>query len=149
MIDLPNLVKPIEIETNEYGCELVVNRWTCEFGQVYLTVNKKTQLAHRIAYEQAYGEIPEGLVVRHKCDNPNCINPRHLELGTHEDNVRDRVERNRSAKGSNNGRAKLTEDDVRYIRSTDETTYSLAQKFGVDRKAIRNIRQFKTWKHVV
>ncbi len=135
--------------TNEKDCQLVTSHKPDRDGHIMIGINGKYVRLHRFVYEERYGEIPNELVVRHKCDNPNCINPEHLEIGTHADNIRDRVERNRSARGSNHGRAKLTEDNVRYIRNTNETTYFLAKEFDVDRKTIRNIRQFKTWKHVV
>lgn len=141
--------KELVTETNEQGCELVVSHVQKKHGHVEIYRDGKKRLVHRYVYEESFGEIPEGLVVRHKCDNPNCINLEHLELGTHADNVADRVERQRSAKGSQNGRAKLTDDDVKYIRN-DEThnITQLATMFNVDRKAIRNIKQNKTWKHV-
>lgn len=150
LIELSDNRKPLKIETNDIGCELIVNRWMSKDGHIHLSNDGKRSLAHRLAYEQAFGEIPEGLIVRHKCDNPNCINPNHLELGTHEDNVKDRVERSRSAKGSNNGRAKLSEEDIRYIRNNDiHSNTELSKMFKVDPKAIRDIKNFKTWKHVV
>lgn len=135
----------VKTVTNEEGCHLVVSHKPHRDGHIY----KNGKRLHRVVYKETYGEIPDGLVVRHKCDNPNCINPEHLELGTHADNVRDRVERNRSAKGSNNGRAKLTEDDVRYIRSGEITNKSeLARMFKVDHKTIRQILKFEIWKEI-
>lgn len=141
--------KELVTETNEQGCELVVSHARTKDGHVRITVNGKSYYLHRLVYSDNYGEIPNDNVVRHKCDNPNCINPEHLELGTHADNVADRVERQRSAKGSQNGRAKLTEDNVRYIRNSEEKNTHLAKRFNVDEKAIRQIKQNKTWKHVV
>lgn len=149
MLDIPNRRKPIETETNEQGCMLITSHCTAKSGHIQMKIGGKVKWLHRYIYEQTHGELSEELVVRHKCDNPNCVNIEHLELGTHEDNVRDRVERSRSATGTNNGRAKLTEDDIIYIRTCEGITKAeLARKFNVDRKVIRNILEYKTWKHV-
>jgi len=100
----------------------------------------KTQRAHRVAYETTHGiGIAEGLVVRHKCDTPACVNPAHLELGTHADNVRDKMERGRHRcgmlKGEAHGRARLTDTDIQSIRelyaSGGYTMRTLGPKFGV------------------
>lgn len=64
-------------------------------GRGYITVDKRKMLSYRVVYELVHGEIPEGMVVRHKCDNPLCCNPVHLELGTHVDNEADKYERDR------------------------------------------------------
>ena len=74
--------------------------------------------AHRLSYSLKNGPIPDGYVVRHKCDNPSCINPEHLEVGTQADNIADKVSRGRQARGSGVGRAILTEESVRGIRSS-------------------------------
>lgn len=93
--------------------------------------------------------MPSGIVVRHKCDNPKCFNPAHLIEGTTADNVRDRVERGRSAKGEKHGRSKLTTRRVRKIlRDTETPINELARKYGVSPKAIRLIKQRVNWKHV-
>ena len=88
-------------------------------GYVVFYAEGKNQHSHRAAYKEWVCPIPEGMVVRHKCDNPPCINPKHLELGTVQDNVNDREERGRRtpARGEKNGYAKLTWDNVNDIRS--------------------------------
>jgi hypothetical protein len=108
-----------------------------------------TQLAHRVAYELWNGVIPDGSVARHKCDVRNCVNPEHLELGTHTDNMRDMFERNRQANvvGVNNPRAKLTEENVREIRVLlDKGLFQqeIACMFGVTQTAISRIKR-RVW----
>lgn len=84
------------------------------FSVVYGAV-RTTQQAHRVAYELVKGVIPDGMIVRHDCDTPACCNPAHLQLGTHQDNVDDRIRRGRSryvaVSGNRNGNAKLRSDD--------------------------------------
>lgn len=102
--------------------------------------------AHRVSYELANGPIPAGLLIRHTCDNPPCVNPSHLILGTHDDNMRDMAIRERSAK------TKLTADEVREIReelSAGESRKSLAARFGVTPGCIGYIAVGRTWRHVV
>jgi hypothetical protein len=75
--------------------------------QTYLLGKKKHYLMHRVSFQIFSGiDISSDNIICHKCDNPSCINPRHLVLGTHLENVKDRVIKNRSAKGKNNGRYK-------------------------------------------
>jgi hypothetical protein len=112
--------------------------------------------AHREAYEAEHGAgSADGLVVRHKCDTRLCVNPDHLELGTQADNVRDRDERERQAKGETNGRAKLTDDDVRAIRATyvlrsrTHGQAALARQFGVSGPLIGQITRRELWRHVL
>lgn len=112
--------------------------------------------AHRKAYEDAFGPIPEGLFVCHRCDNPACINPAHLFLGTAADNNRDRHAKGRSRglfpsgdehparqrSGQRHWSAKLSDDDVQAIRSERAkgiTTLSLGNRFGVNPATISRI----------
>jgi hypothetical protein len=109
-------------------------------------------LAHRVVWEIANDrKIPPGMVVRHKCDNPPCVNPEHLEIGTAADNRADCIARNRHAKGERHGRAKLTWHDALTIRRLqgEVTIYRMAKDFGVTRKAIRKVLQGKTWRDAV
>lgn len=113
---------------------------------LYCTMGKES--AHRVAYRIAHGPIPAGLLIRHSCDNPACCNPEHLSLGTHADNVADRVERNRSAVGEGNGRAVLSESCVEHIRRSGFSVAVLANHYEVSHDTIRDVKEGRTWKHL-
>lgn len=107
--------------------------------------------AHRAAYEMFKGEVPDDLVVRHMCHNKTCVNPDHLEIGTHQDNMNDMVEANRQAKGERAGRAKLTEFNVKEIRlryKNGEGQREIAKEFSVSQCTVNHIIIRKTWKHI-
>lgn len=108
--------------------------------------------AHRFAYELEHGPIPEGLVVMHSCDNPACVNPAHLSVGTHKDNSQDMIRKGRhkriAPKGTDNGKAKLDADMVRFIRQTKETNAELSRRLGLSPNTIRGVRIGRTWSHV-
>lgn len=152
----PN-TKEIAGYVDENGC------WICDsytplykdgrhgYFKIHRVLNgeMKQMLIHRYVYENLHGiRLDSNVVLRHKCDNPMCINPNHMITGSHKENVQDRVERNRSAKGEVNGRSKITEEDVRYIRASKETKAFLSKKFGVDPKVIYNVQNFLSWKDV-
>ncbi len=109
---------------------------------------QKWYSAHRLAWEWANEPIPAGLCVLHRCDNPSCVNPSHLFLGTHKENAldRDQKRRRRPPAGEANGRAKLLEADVRAIRSSPLPNKELAVIYGVRRETIRAARAGVTWK---
>lgn len=110
----------------------------------------RTVKAHRIAYVLAFGFIPAGLVVRHRCDNPQCVRPNHLQLGTNRDNTRDRVERGRGAIGEGNGMAKLDAEKVNDMRrrAREGATYvELAREYGVTHIAVRDAVTGKRWEN--
>lgn len=122
--------------------------------------------AHRLIFTLVNGPIPDGLVVRHACDNRRCCNPAHLELGTHDDNMADAVSRDRMAsgdrafarihpermlRGERHGMAKLTESDVLAIiakRQNGVAVAKLASEYSVCLTSIHNILTGKTWNHV-
>lgn len=101
--------------------------------------------AHRVSWTLANGTIPEGLLVRHRCDNRPCVNPAHLELGTHLDNMHDMATRER------HGVSRLTADGVRSIRrrnAAGESYSTLASEYGVSTSAIAFAVRRETWRHV-
>ena len=106
--------------------------------------------AHRFSWELHFGPIPDGVLVCHHCDNPPCVNPAHLFLGTIQENMDDRNNKMRHAHNERHGRAKLTLDQVQNIRlafSTGVSKRSLSKQYGVVHSAIRSIIAGRTWKH--
>lgn len=117
-----------------------------------IKIRDRQRKAHRLAYAIAYGHLSPKLLVRHSCDNRLCCNPAHLEQGTHTDNARDRASRGRSAPktGALNGRAKITERDVSYIRRNPQGLLQreLGAQFGIDQTVVSLIQRRKIWTHV-
>lgn len=108
---------------------------------------------HRAAWELANGPVPAGLFVLHRCDRPRCINVDHLFLGTIADNNADRDSKGRHVplRGSANGTAKLDEAAVAQMKrrlADGESTYAVAEAFGVTQSAAWLIKAGRTWKHV-
>jgi hypothetical protein len=101
--------------------------------------------AHRLAFADAHGPIPAGLDVLHHCDNPPCVNPGHLFLGTAVDNARDMVAKGRHRHGRT---ARLTVAAVCEIRAlgTTESAGVLARRFGVSTCSIYRVRRGRTWR---
>ncbi len=105
--------------------------------------------AHRLSWMIHHGPIPPGICILHKCDNPPCVNPEHLWLGTYADNTADRVAKGRSgsASGESNGRAKLTDDQVAEIRVIGRSMFQreIGKLFDVDQSLISLILNNKRW----
>lgn len=125
------------------------------YGRLQLTGSPRKVLAHRLSYELHYGSIPEGTHVHvlHRCDNPACVRPDHLYLGTDADNVHDMMGKGRNwiPYGEEQWGAKLTRADVLEIRklaADGVTQTALSRQFGVCLSQVRNIVQRKKWRHV-
>jgi hypothetical protein len=120
------------------------------YGVVW--VDGKNVRAHRASWEMANGQIPDELKVLHKCDNPSCVNPEHLFLGTDKDNAQDKVQKGRAfvgdKRGEKAGKAKLTNEIVMAIRSDSGPYLPLANLYQVDLSTISDIKRRKTWAHI-
>jgi len=125
-----------------------VNQW----GYGVYTRNYRRCFAHREAWEAHNRQSAKGLVIRHSCDNPRCVNPAHLSAGSHADNRADTISRNRQAKGERSAHAKLTEDQIRRIRerykAKEITQKALAAVYGVSLDTIHKVVNRVYWKHV-
>lgn len=129
-------------------------------GYGTISYQNRPQYAHRLVYELTHGTIPDGMLICHTCDNPICVNPAHLWVGTKGDNNRDMIAKGRNwlqqspqrqARGEQQGSAKLTEAKVREIRrlhSLGHSSKALAVQFGISQSTAHTIISRKGWKHV-
>jgi hypothetical protein len=127
-----NCIESTYAQLNKYG-----------HRQKYCNKVKRAIPHHRLVWQEHYGEIPKGLIVRHKCDNPKCINIEHLELGTRKDNAHDRTIRQRYA-------TKFTVEDIEYIRSAKGKVKQrvLAEQYNVHVTTIQRIQYKSSHKHI-
>lgn len=106
--------------------------------------------SHRVAFRSAYGEIPVGQHVLHRCDNPACCNPKHLFLGSNLDNVADKVLKHRQARGKAQAKAvgRLSEAQVIGIFNAIGLQREIAKQFGVTQMLVSKIKRGVVWKHL-
>lgn len=133
-------------KNNKNGCWLWTASTMGNNGYGFFRINKieGCMPAHRYSYIINKGTIPKGMLVCHACDNPKCVNPEHLFLGSHKDNAIDRENKGRGKRLS----SKLTEKEVRIIKSSPISQTKLAKQFGVSRRTIASIQYGETWKHI-
>lgn len=137
---------------NESGCTEWIGARNEPHGYGVIKVDGKLRGAHRVAYEIANScEIPAGMFILHRCDNPACVNPKHLRLGTHRENVADRDSKNRVRHGETHPSARLSEGDVLEILrrlSTGESAASVAESFHIGQSSVYKISTGATWKRL-
>lgn len=131
--------------------EWMASRHPRGYGQ--FGVQGRSVKAHRYAYETQVGPIPSGMVVMHTCDNPPCVNPSHLRLGTQGDNARDMLAKGRRAPtfGERNTKAKLSQSDVDQIRARhaagEANMRQLGDEYGVSDKTVWKLIHRLSWNH--
>jgi hypothetical protein len=134
--------------------------WTAGKTRGYgrIGVNGRMGYAHRVSWEIHYEEIPEGMFVCHRCDNPSCVNPDHLFLGTNNDNRQDSMRKGRILKGEKHKSSKITREDVARLRKEyaklnhgDKVNYKInqAKLLGVSLWTIEDVLYGHTWKHLL
>lgn len=96
--------------------------------------------AHRVSYKIHYGEFQNDLVVRHRCNNPSCVNPAHLAIGTHQDNMDDKTAAGHNRANETHPNVKFSNETVRMIREATGLRKDIARKFGVSESQVGNIR---------
>jgi HNH endonuclease len=143
------LRKAIEYEVDNKGCWNCINRYLHK-GRPFITLKQQVQPLARVIYTYLISPIFFDYHVCHKCDNPTCINPSHLFLGTHLDNMADMISKNRMARGTAHGQAKFTDEEIRWIRANKGkyTGAYLAQLFKVSNSVISEIKNNRSYSHV-
>lgn len=132
------------IPVTESGCWIWLG-YVDDDGYGFLSHNRR---AHRESYMRAYGKIPSGSCICHRCDVRCCVNPKHLFAGTSLENNDDKVRKGRHIKGTATRCAKLTDSDVVEILACSEPCFVIAARYGITDTAISAIKNGKTWKHV-
>lgn len=133
-----NILKPYKNGNLPYGT-----------FSVFIDGKQISYMSHRLSWMITKGDIPEGMMVCHKCDNSICCNPDHLFIGTNDDNMKDMVNKNRQAFGEKAGRSKLVEEDVIKIRmryKNGETSTLLGKEYGVSCSTICAMCEVRSWK---
>ncbi len=141
--------KPVTYVVNRKGCHVCTSHARIGEGYPVVTRNGKFMRLVRFLYEEKNGcSLPSSVVIRHTCDNPPCINLKHVVLGSIQDNIKDRDERGRTAKGERHGHAKLTAKQARRVKYGSDHYTVLTVLFGISRKTVASIRAGRTWSHI-
>jgi len=137
--------KKIRYKVNANGCHICTSHPQTGGGYIVFRRCGKRYSLHRYIFEQVHSKIPEGLVVRHTCDTPQCINPDHLILGTQLENIRDQYKRGENSKVGN---SKLTIGEVREIKKLNGLQREIAKMYNIHQVTVSQIKTGTNWKNV-
>lgn len=147
--DIVRRIDQMSMPEPNSGCWIWLGHLSgCKMQYGKISVNRRSIGAHRASYAAHNGEIPDGHCVRHICDNPACVNPDHLVLGTNQDNVDDRNRRGRQCQGTRHPQSRLTTEQVHYIRGSKRSNYDLGREFGVMDTTIRSVKLRLTYRDI-
>jgi hypothetical protein len=150
MLEIDRFMEKVSPEPMS-GCWLWTGAVTSG-GYGTFTVRDKTVRAHRYSFEHFRQSIPAGLDALHKCDVRMCVNPDHIFIGSHADNMADKVAKRRQPMGDKHGRAKLTEEmvlDIRTSVASGVTQRQMGDKYNVSNQTVSEIVNRKKWRHVI
>lgn len=136
-----------KVRVQQDGCWI----WTAfkmKNGYGLFRMPDKHYLAHRISFNLFNGALDAALDVMHMCDEPACVNPKHLVLGTRKDNMQDAKKKHRTAFGERHGRAKLTESQAKAIKVASGYQKDIAKQFGVSQVTVHEIKVGRKWGHI-
>ena len=134
--------KPLLYSINESGCWINESHACDKDGYGKIQYNKKTYRLHRFVYELENKVIlKENEILRHTCDNPRCFNPNHLIIGTVQENINDRQERQHTARNENHGQAKLTNEQVIQIYKDNRVQVDIAKDYNISQRLVSLIKR--------
>ena len=140
-------IKPITYEVNERGCWVSTSHRFNHKGYADVCRNGQRKKLHRYVYELESGEnIPAGLVILHECDNPACINFKHMSLGTTSDNNKDKTDKKRQTRWEEVHTAKLSMAEVKRIKGDPRSQRVIGREYGVCHSTIGRIKREENWK---
>lgn len=150
MREMQKRIEENSIPEPNSGCWLWLRAISNREGYGQISVWGGILYAHRLSYLAYRGPIPHGLFVCHKCDVRTCVNPDHLFVATHQENMADRNRKGRTAhvKGEDNHASKVTAEQVRSIISDDRLQRLIAADYGITQSQVSRIKSGDKWKHV-
>lgn len=122
--------------------------WKDRQGYGHAIIKRRKVKAHRFSWMIYNAVIPAGLCVLHKCDNPSCVNPEHLFLGTRKDNAVDKMNKGRCLYGEKHCLVKITEEQAMSILSDPRSNYAIGKEYGISNQQVSRIKTGKRWRHL-